>query len=175
MADTVILALANQLLTCLGDKLDDNPEPPLNVCLRAGDQVIQDVDPTTNTDKVCCPGLAYVRIGSMFPSSSFPVPDTEPAKSGNTCFPVAWGLELVMGVVRCVPGMASDSGPSCTDWTLAATRDANDLDAMRKALCCWGAQLPPGKLWLAGTSTVNITGDCIERLMPVTVSIPRCC
>jgi len=49
------------------------------------------------------------------------------------------------------------------------------MEAMRKALCCWGPLLPRGRLWLAGTSTVNLTADCIERSMPVLVGLPRCC
>lgn len=174
MADTVILPLANALLTCLCEQLDLNPDPPANCCLRAGDAVIHDIDGQLSSDKVCCPGLAYVRIGSMYPSSNFPAPDTEPGR-GSGCFPVAYAVELTMGVVRCVPNMGTPEGPSCDDWTLAALHDANDLDAMRKALCCWQAGLPKGKLWLAAASTVTLTADCVERLMPVTVSIPKCC
>lgn len=174
MADTVILPLANQLLTCLCEQLADNPDPPAECCLLAGDLTIHDINAENSLDKTCCPGTAYVRIGNMYPSSNFPAPDTEPGK-GNGCFPVSWAVELTMGVVRCVPGMGSTAGPDCVDWTLAATHDANDLDAMRKALCCWQPQLPRGKLWLAGVSTVTLTADCIERLMVVTVQIPKCC
>lgn len=174
MADSVVLPLAEALLTCLGEQLDLNPSPPAELCLRAGDLVIHDVDAQTSLDKVCCPGLAYVRIGSMFPSSNFPDPDTVPG-SRSGCFPVAWAVELVMGTVRCIPNMGTPEGPSCTDWTEVATRDANDLDAMRKALCCWQPQLPKGRLWLAGTATVAMTADCIERQMPVLMQIPRCC
>lgn len=174
MTDTVILPMAQALLTCLGEQLADNPDPPAGLCLRAGDSVIHDVNGELSVDTVCCPGLAYVRVGSMFPSSGFPLPDTEPAKSQG-CFPIAWAVELVMGVVRCVPNMGHPAGPSCTDWTLAAQHDANDLDAMRKALCCWAPEIPRNRLWLAGVSTVTLAADCIERQLPITVSIPRCC
>lgn len=174
MADTVILPMAQALLDCLEDELALNPDPPADACLRAGDLVIHDIDGATSADKVCCPGLAYVRIGGMFPSSNFPEPDTEPGK-GNGCFPVSWAVELVMGVVRCVPGMGSAAGPTCADWTLAATHDANDLDAMRKALCCWVPTLRKGRLWLAQVSTVEMTADCVERQLPLLVQIPRCC
>lgn len=174
MADTVIFSMATDLLACLQTALAANPDPPAEACLRAGDQVLHDVDAGTSTDKVCCPGLAYVRIGGMFPSSNFPEPDTEPGK-GTGCFPVSWAVELVMGTVRCVPGMGTVAGPTCADWTLAATHDANDLDAMRKALCCWGPGLPRTRLWLAQVSTVEMTADCIERQLPLLVSIPKCC
>lgn len=174
MADTAILPMANSLLSCLAAQLALNPDPPAEACLRAGNQVLHDVDAGTNLDKVCCPGLAYVRIGTMYPSSNFPEPDVQPGKP-NGCFPVAWAVELVMGTVRCIPGMGTPAGPSCADWTLVATHDANDLDAMRKALCCWGPTLPKTRLWLAGASTVEMAADCIERQLPLTVSIPKCC
>lgn len=174
MADTVILPMANDLLACLAAQLALNPDPPADACLRAGDQVLQDVDAGTGIDKVCCPGLAYVRIGNMFPSSNFPEPDSQPVK-GNGCFPVGWVVELVMGVVRCIPGMGTTAGPTCADWTSVATHDANDLDAMRKALCCWGPTLPRTRLWLAQVSTVEMSADCIERQLPLLVTVPKCC
>lgn len=174
MTDTQILPQANALLACLTAQLALNPDPPAESCLRAGDLVIHDVDGQTSVDKVCCPGLAYVRIGTKFPSSNFPNPDSEAVKRNN-CMPTSFAVELVMGVVRCVPGLGTIEGPDCADWTLAATHDANDLDAMGKALCCWSDQLAPGKLWLAGTSTVAMTADCIERQWPVLMAVGKCC
>ncbi len=175
MADTVILPLANQLLSCLDQELSLNPDPPAEICLRAGDQVLHDADALSGVDKVCCPGLGYVRINTMYPSGEFPTPDVSPGKGRGGCYPIAWAVELVMGTVRCIPNIGTTSGPTCTDWTTVATRDANDLDAMRKALCCWAQGLPAGRLWLAGTSTVAMAADCIERQLPVLVGIPRCC
>lgn len=179
MADTVVIPLANQLLTCVTNELALNPSPPAQSCLRAGDFVIHDVDGASSSDTTCCPGLVYVRIGQMYPSSNFPDPDITPGRSGATaggCYPVAWVVELTMGTVRCIAGLGTPEGPSCDDWTTAAITDANDLDAMRKALCCWAEGLTPrGKLWLAQTSTVTMTGDCIERQLPILAQIPRCC
>lgn len=173
MPDTVVLPMAQGLLQCLEDQLLLNPNPPAQFCLRAGDQVLHDIDAGASYDTTCCPGLAYVRIGDMFPSSSFPEPDTQPAKA---CFPVAWAVQLVAGVVRCVPGIGDPAGPSCTDWEGVATRDANDLDALRRALCCWAEDtLPRGRLWLAQAATVSMQADCIERSLTVLVGVPRCC
>lgn len=174
MADTYLLPMANSLLACLCEQLALNPDPPAECCLLAGDQTIHDINAATGGDKTCCPGLAYVRIGNVFPATNFPEPDTVPAKGVN-CFPVGWGVELTMGVVRCIPGIGSLEGPDCTDWGVAATHDANDVDAMRRALCCWGVTLPKTRLWLAGVSSVSMTADCIERQMPVAVSFPKCC
>lgn len=173
MPDTTILPMAQSLLDCLEAELLLNPDPPAQVCLRAGDTVLHDADAATSTDTTCCPGLAYVRIGDAFPSSNFPTPDTEPG--GKGCFPIAWAVPLIMGVVRCIPGMGEPAGPSCVDWTDVATRDANDLDALRRALCCWQSTLPRGRLWLAQVAPVQMQADCIERSLSVLVAVPRCC
>jgi len=165
---------ANRLLDCLCEQLAANPNPPAECCLRVGGPVIHDVDGQISSDKVCCPGLGYVQIGSKYPSSNFPAPDQEPAKRNN-CMPVAFAAELTFGVIRCVPGMGTPQGPTCDDWTAAATQDALDLEAMGRALCCFGEGLRPGGLWLAGTSTVQLTADCLERQWPLVISTGKCC
>lgn len=172
--DTTVLPKAMELLNCLAMELLLYPNPPANVCLRTSDIVIHDVDGNTSIDKVCCPGLAYVRIGSKYPSSNFPAPDGEAVKRNN-CLPNSYAVELIMGMTRCLPGMGTVAGPTCEDWTQAAITDANDLDAMTRALCCFAEGLRPGQLWLAGTSTATMTADCIERQWPVLVSVGRCC
>jgi len=165
---------AERLLACLCAALAENPNPPAQCCLRVGDITIQDVDGSVSVDQFCCPGTAYVRITDKFSSSNFPQPDTEPAKRNN-CMPVAFGVQLIMGVARCVPGMGTPQGPDCADWTAAATQDALDLEAMGRALCCFAEGLRPGGLWLAGTSTVQLTADCLERQWPLVISQGKCC
>lgn len=175
MADTLLLPLANELLTCLCEQLELNPDPPAQCCLRAGPLVIHDVDAQTSVDKICCPGLAYVRIGTVYPSTDFPAPDLR----NDKCLSLARAVELTMGVVRCVPGMGRPQGPSCDDWTLAALHDANDLDAMWKATCCFkdGTEFKKvrGRRWAVQTSIVEQQGDCIERSLTMIVEVPRCC
>lgn len=174
MPDTQVVPQAQALLSCVAAQLALNPNPPAETCLRAGDLVIHDVDGQTSLDKVCCPGLAYVRIGSKYPSSDFPNPDALPAKRNN-CMPYRFAVELVMGVVRCIPGMGEVPGPDCADWTAAAVQDGDDLQALSSALCCWADGLAPGRLWIAGTSTVAITADCIERQWPIIMEVGKCC
>lgn len=175
MADTLILPLANALLDCLETQVSANPDPVAEYCLRAGPTVIHDVDGYTGIDKVCCPGLGYVRIGRVYPSTSFPEPDTR----NDKCLSLSRSLELVVGVVRCVPGMGTFEGPSCVDWTLAATHDADDLDALFKATCCWVDTAPfrtmRGRRWAIQESVVDQVGDCIERSMQILVELPKCC
>lgn len=175
MADTIMMPLAQALLDCLCDQLALNPDPPAECCLRAGDFVIADIDGETGADKVCCPGLAYVRIGTAYNSTAFPAPDTR----NEGCRSLARVVELTMGTVRCVPGMGDPAGPGCTDWTGVATHDANDLDAMYKALCCFADTTEYKRIkqrpFAAQVSSVVMQGGCIERVLPVLVQIPKCC
>lgn len=175
MADTLIMPLANALLTCLQQQVDANPDPVAEYCLRAGNTVLHDVNAETSLDKVCCPGLGYVRVGRVFPSTDFPEPDTR----NDKCLSLSRALELTVGVVRCVPGMGTPEGPDCADWTLAALRDANDIDALFKAVCCWTAtaefKKTRGRRWAVQESVVEQEADCIERMMTIVVELPRCC
>jgi hypothetical protein len=177
MPDTIILPLANALLTCLDAAASANPDPPAQFCLRAGNLVIHDIDAQSSLDKVCCPGLGYVRIGRVYPSSQdFPAPDTRSEK----CLSLARALELTVGIVRCIPGMGTPEGPTCADWTSVATHDADDIQALFAALCCWVdtpefKSRPRGRPYSIGESNVIQEGDCIERFVTVLVQIPKCC
>jgi len=175
MADTTILPLAQAFLDCLTTELALNPDPPANACLRAGGLVIHDVDAGVSSDKVCCPGLNYVRIGTVYPSTDFPAPDIR----NDKCTSLSRAVELTAGVVRCVNGMGSTAGPTCADWTLAATHDANDLDALFRAVCCFTEspefRLMRGRRWAVQSSTVEQTADCIERILVLTIEVRKCC
>lgn len=174
MADTVIAPLANGLLSCFDEALAANPNPPAQVCLRAGDQILHDIDAQSGVDVTCCPGLGYVRLGLLVPSMDFPAPDVRPYKPGG-CGPSSWSLELFLGTVRCIPGMGDPSGPGCADWTAVATQEMHDIDAMRQALCCWSQTLPRMALWTVQGSFPTMAADCIERQMQVSITIPKCC
>lgn len=173
--DQIILPLANALLDCLETTAGANPDPPANFCLRAGTLVIHDVDAQASVDTTCCPGLGYVRIGRVFPSSvDFPAPDPRSEK----CLSLARALELTMGIVRCVPGMGTPEGPDCTDWTSAATHDANDIQALFDAVCCWTGtdafKTIRGRPFSIVESNVVQSGDCIERFLTILVQISKC-
>lgn len=175
MADTTVLPLAQALLDCLETELALNPDPPAEMCLRVGSQVIHDIDGLSSADKVCCPGLGYVRIGQVYPSTSFPAPDVR----NDKCLSLARVVELVAGVVRCVPGMGLEEGPTCADWTATAVHDANDMDALFRAVCCL-VRAPEfrhvrGRRWAVQGSTVEQTADCVERQLTVLVEVGKCC
>lgn len=176
MADTLILPLANALLTCLTTTAGANPDPPAQFCLRAGPSVIHDIDAQASTDTTCCPGLGYVRVGRVYPSSNdFPAPDP----LSDKCLSLARALELTMGIIRCIPGIGTTQGPDCDDWTSAATHDADDIQALFDAVCCWVGtdefRKLRGRPFSIVESNVVAEGDCIERFMTILVQLPRCC
>ncbi len=176
MPDTILIPLATALLECLETQVMANPDPPANISLFAGPLIIHDVDAQASIDKTCCPGTAYVRIGRVFPSSQdFPAPDAHSEK----CLSRARALELVAGVVRCVPGMGTDAGPTLADWTSAATHDADDIQALFSAVCCWVETTEFKRIRSRPFSIVESNviqeGDCIERFLTVLVQISKCC
>lgn len=175
MPDTIILPLANALLTCLTTTAGANPDPPAQFCLRAGTLVIHDVDAQASADTTCCPGLGYVRIGRVYVSTDFPEPDPR----SDRCLSLARVVELTAGIVRCVPGMGTAEGPDCADWTSAATHDADDIQALFDAVCCWvdtdEFKVLRTRPFSIMESNVVQEGDCIERFLTVLVQIPRCC
>lgn len=175
MSDTILLPQAQALLDCLQIELELNPDPPARFCLRAGPTTIHDVDAQSSIDTTCCPGLAYARIGQVHPSTTFPDPDPR----SDRCLSLQRAMSITLGVVRCVPGVGDPAGPSCADWTLAATRDANDTDALFKAVCCWTGTSEfkslRGRAFSIVNSDVIQEGDCIERFLSLLVEVPKCC
>lgn len=165
MADDQVKALADILLDCLCKKLAVRPDPPQLCCLRFGLEVTQDVTP----DDVCCQGLGYVRIGTMFPSSqSFPEPDTM-----DNCMGSMWAVEMELGVLRC-----GDPG-TCEEWNSATAQHISDRRAMMEALCCFkdamevaGFYLP---LFIGLGETLPISGNCNGSTQLVTVQVNGSC
>lgn len=175
MHDTILLPLANALLTCLTTTATANPDPPAQFCLRAGTLVIHDINAQTSADTTCCPGLGYVRIGRVYTSTNFPEPDVRSDK----CLSLARVVELTAGIVRCVPGMGTPEGPDCADWTSTAVHDADDIQALFDAVCCWVGtdefRVMRSRPFSIIESNVVQEGNCIERFMTIMVQISKCC
>lgn len=174
MASDLALPLAQALLTCLC-----NASGVTNCCLRVGTAVVHDAD--LNTD-LCCEGFAYVRLGTVFASDAFPEEDINRQADSN-CPPPSWAVELVAGIVRCVPvGGENGEMPTCADWTSAAVQNFADAQALRAAACCFIQQVrDTNNPQLVGMSALigrqeqgDPLGGCIERRMTITVQIPNC-
>lgn len=174
MADTLILPVAQQLLTCLCEALPLEMaanKVPEQCCFRSGEIVSADA---SVYEDLCCSGLAWVRPVTMFSSGEdFPNPDT--AVVTNACGPYAWGLTLEMGVMRCAPTGTMSTIPTCTDWTDLNTDIFNDAKAMRRAICCLTAQFDPSSVAIGTWTPLPTSGGCAGSTWQVTVQIINDC
>jgi len=172
--DTLLLPVANELLTCLCDALiaGDSPETPKPgiCCIRVGDSVINDMG--ENFDE-CCEGLAYVRIAGFYPTASpgapFPSPSSDFAL--NKCAPYAWGLSLEMGIFRCI----SSEQILCPEWNTIANLHMSDAKAMRAALCCFMKPRDGGSVSTGAWTPAPRAGGCIGSTWTITVEVNNRC
>lgn len=174
MADTLILPMAERLLECLCAALIEHHEAadrPENCCIRVGESVSADA---SAYEDLCCSGLAWVRIDSIFASNDeFPNPDTQVPITG--CGVSAWGVVLEMGVLRCAPTGDINTIPTCNDWTALAVNVANDARAMRDAICCLTAQLDQQSVAIGSWQPLPTTGGCAGGAWQISVQIPNDC
>lgn len=169
--------MATLLLSCLCQAVSGNANPPMNCCLRVGDQVVQDVDLTTD---LCCEGLAYVTVGEIFPVvDSFPEASIVTQADQKCSFP-SWAVNLKMGIIRCVPvgDPNTFNMPTCEDWTVAALQNLVDAQSLASAACCFKENwliLEPGfNVVLGSNNTSTPNGGCIERTISLIAQASVC-
>lgn len=180
-----VIYLAQLALNCVNAAVNTVPNPPQQICYRVSTQIPFDMD---KYGDMCCEGLGYVALAGTWPSAdSFPEQDIARQASAR-CAPPAWAQEFRMGIVRCVPvvasGPAGEEGgmPTCTDWTVAATQNMWDSVALRRAVCCFRTTvLNDVTGFFEGMSVVidrqvqgPPLGGCIERYVNVQVQFPNC-
>lgn len=163
------LDLADALLTCLEAALAANPNPPARSCLRVGEEVRQDL---SIYEDECCDGLAYVRIGQVYPSARFP----EILEDPTNCAIDAWAVDLEMGVFRCAPTGDLTALATCEAWSAAATQVQYDAAAMRAAVACFrSAQTPGDDLLVRPWLPLGPAGACTGGTQIVSASFMQSC
>jgi hypothetical protein len=172
--DTMLLPVAEELLACLCAALTENatvdfPAPEI-CCIRAGDEAIQDMDQYQDE---CCAGMAYVRIDGFYPTggptSPFPSPSSDFAL--NKCAPYAYGLQMEMGVFRCM----NTGILTCDQWEYVAQRHMLDAKSMRKAICCFMAPRDQGDVAMGVWTPRGRDGGCIGATWNVTAMVINKC
>lgn len=163
------LDLAVSLLECLRITLTANPNPPARFCLRVGEEVRQDL---SLFEDECCDGLAYVKVNQVFPSTTFPEVQENPAN----CAIDYWGVDLEMGVFRCSPSGDLEELATCEQWSEAAYQVHYDGEAMRRAVACFRDALDPGdeivvRPWLP----LGTGGGCTGGTQIVTAAFQQRC
>lgn len=127
--------LADTLRACLDAQWEvGDPARPGEICLRAGQEVPFNFG--TAQDE-CCTGLAWVRVASITPLTSFGAGSGKgPTTLDSPCHQADAQIVFEMGVARCSPFGDASAGPSCDQWTDLAFRIDDDAVRMRRALCC---------------------------------------
>lgn len=172
ISDPLVMPFARELLECYEIEIAKVATPPQNVGLRPG--TVVDFLLSRTRDE-CCEGLAWVRPGDFYPSSStFPAQDEVPI--GDPAGARAWAVTLELGAVRCAPVKDGNQIPSNAEWDATTQAVMDDAAAMRRALCCFIAlqqnrkrRVLPGR-WLP----VSVQGGCVGGIIPVTVLGPAC-
>lgn len=165
VTDTNYVTFAQLLLNCLCNQLALTPAPVTNCCLRTG------ATASIGSDLCAC-GMAWVKIGNIYPSSNFPAQDTSP----QPCGAISNVLELEMGVSRCRPAGDPLNPVSCAAETALAITLANDREAMRQALCCAVGPLERDAWVDGGSAPLEAQGSCIGVVHTLLVQIfcPSC-
>lgn len=180
--DTQVNTLLDWAELCLVTAVTGNPNPPENFCRRLDLQVAWDVDLYRD---LCCEGLGYVSFGDVFPSwGDFPEPAIVNQGNYGSCSPPAWGVQIRLGLVRCLPQGTDTTMPTCDEWRATSVQQTHDSQALRAASCCLRQQIvavtdTPGPFWgmsaVIGTqSQIQLQGGCVERNVTITVQMPNC-
>jgi len=172
-ADPIATPVAEELLACFTAQLMELPNPPANIHMRVGTDTGPLYGP--NVDE-CCAGLAWIRIAGVYPSwDSFPSPDND----WTPCGPLAYAVQLEMGMAFCMPWADSEDGfenldpPSQADWAQAAVTQMQHQNLMRKtAACCFR---PTQRRVVGEWSPLPVEGGCTGGKLLVTVSVMNPC
>ena len=177
MADNYVYTVASLLLDCLNEQFPNTDlATPGQFCLRAGEEVSEDIDPIFGED-LCCTGLGWVRVGDTFPSSDFPAPDTVDSK----CLPTSFAQQLEFGLLGCYHPGGQPQMASCPEHTQQAVNDMARLDILKRTVCCWAERVQQlrrgrGLLWtLQGIAISGPRGNCISRVGSILTQVPKCC
>lgn len=130
--DRSIWPAIESLISCLCSQLVSDGLPPVCICAPMPGEAIA-------TDYVSdSAGMAWARLTSGWPSTSFPNADVTPGCAA----PLAFGVEL--GVAYCAPTMSDDGDPPDLTAQYEATRlQLAAMNTMRRAIaCCFPGRAP---------------------------------
>jgi len=172
-SDPIATPVANALLACLTDQMQNLPKPPAKTELRYGAETGPLIGP--NVDE-CCAGLAWVRVAQVYPSwTDFPAPTND----WSPCGPLAYAVVLEMGSAFCMPWSDSEQEfdnmdpPSTADWQQAFTTGMQHQTLMRRAAACCFA--PTQRRVVGEWTPLSVEGGCTGGTLTVTVSVMAPC
>jgi hypothetical protein len=140
------------LATCLCEEITRSELPePCRCDLVLGEEIPDDLCGDCSGTRC---GTAWVRLVTVFPSSSLPDPDVS---TKNCVAPLAFEAEL--GIMRCsVVGDSRGNPPSVQQRVDEASLALADMQAMYRAImCCYR----PGEFVLGTYTAIGPAGGCV--------------
>lgn len=169
--DVEIYPIMVDLAACLCTELEASGLGGACFCgIIPGDQAVLDVCATCEKAGAACPGQAWVRLITGYPSSLFPQPDVQGA-SCNT--PLAYQIEI--GVARCFPTGKANNVSGYTPPTMAEQLNATrlqlaDMAAMKRAIkCCLSGSHEDLTYVLGAYVPISTGGGCGGGVWQLTV------
>lgn len=131
---TKAFGFATILLGCLCEQVAATPAGEPCFCGMVGGTAVLPLDACLCDRGGTRCGTAWVRLDSVFPSSTFPNPDT--TVRGSCTSPLAYRFHV--GVARCQPGLnpVDGSPPTAAQMTVAAEQAMADMLAGYLAIQC---------------------------------------
>jgi hypothetical protein len=177
--DTMVMPVLNAALACLEGLGPIWPNAPALFELRSGNSFTASADSTLDE---CCAGIAWVRLGTGWPTDNFPVQKIDVGEATET----DWAFQLEFGIQRCIPTQGDDGMPGSVvtraQWAATVQQEADDASMLRKALCClrdtyhYVNGLPMGNSGIIfGIQTpLENSGPCGGIMVVATVRVPAC-
>lgn len=114
----------------------------------------------------CCGGIAWVRLVSAYPTTSFPSHTNQP----QNCQLDTWAIVVEVGVTRCAPEPCDDGSNICCTANAAASDILNsDFKAMRGLFSCGCLNMNPKDIVVGSWSVYGPDGGCVGSRMTATL------
>ena len=118
----------------------------------------------------CCPGVAWVRPITTYPTTNFP----NPIPGEIRCPPPGWAATIELGIARCVTALPDSAGNLPEPEAVAHDASVANYDrsAIIQAAICGIAPLYDSQVALDQWTPLETQGGCMGSTMNVT--IPYC-
>ena len=177
--DPMVLPVLVKALACLQAQAPIWPNAPALFQVRPGNAFVASAD---SAHDECCAGIAWVRMGTMWPTENFPIQKVDVGNSEET----DWAVQIEFGIQRCIPTQGDDgvygSVVTSVQWAAAVEQETDDAHMLRKAACCLRDTIeditgrPLGNQgFLMGVQTpLENSGPCGGIMLMATVRVPAC-
>lgn len=177
--DMMVMPVLVAALQCLKSFAPIWPNAPQLFQVRPGNSFTASADSAFDE---CCAGVAWVRMGTMWPTDNFPVQKVDVGVAEET----DWAVQVEFGIQRCIPTQGDDgvygSVVTTAQWLAATMQETDDAAMLRKAACCLrdsyvGFQGRPlgNSGFIMGTQTpLENSGPCGGIMLLTTVRVPAC-